>query len=121
MSSYDLSPVLLSEIKSISIYQDSISAYYAVVAHITSGAFSYTILSLAGNTLTLHQQSTAINIAFNSMQMTRDGSYLMAFENPSTLHLYSYSNTTGYFTVMLYSNSYPGYPTSNSLYISSNG
>ena len=95
-SSYDLSihSWTLSQVKTVSIYQDNNSDYYAVVTRNSGSTFEALYLKITGTAMTLHVQPPAISLNFQSLSVSIDGSYILGYVNPNTAYYYHYDNST---------------------------
>ena len=120
-SSYDLNPWTLSQVKAISIYQDSNLDYYVVITRNSGTSFEAIYLRIIGSILSLHVQPPAINLVFSYLAVSIDGSYILGFVNPSTAYYYSYDNTSNIYSELFRSSNYPTNPSTFGLYTDNHG
>ena len=103
IGSFDISTLgtfLMNTIKSVSIYQDLSSTYYAVISYVSSGAFESFYLTITASNPMLFQQATSIGYSFNGIYLTPNGSHLLGYVAPASLYYYSYDNTTTSYTLL---------------------
>ena len=118
---YDISPWANTEVREITFYTDSSGSFFAVVCRQGGSFFEIIVLAISGSTLSLHSTFGLLVDQFTVSSISLDGLYVLGYISPSTVRYYSYEPSTGIYTMLYWSNSYPNSIASNAVYNSNSG